>query len=77
MKEKFSQHKKTFGYRRLSAVLREQTGWVINAKKVLRLMRKFGLRAKYIRDLRPNYSKKRIVEIVQGYLRGRQFNQPS
>ena len=76
MKETFDQHKKTLGYRRLSAVLTKQTGWVVNAKKVLRLMRKFGLKAKYIRDLRPNYRKKRIVENVRADHLKRQFNQP-
>ena len=76
MKETFDQHKKTLGYRRLSAVLRDQTGWVVNAKKVLRLMRKFGLRAKYIRDLKPNYTKKRMVENVRADHLGRNFNQP-
>jgi transposase InsO family protein len=75
MKETFNHHKKTLGYRRLSAVLRDQYGWVINAKKVLRIMRKFGLRAKYIRDLRPNYSKKRIVENLQADQIKRNFNQ--
>ena len=39
-------------------------------------MRKFGLKAKYIRDLRPNYSKKRMVENVRANHLKHQFNQP-
>ena len=76
MKETFDQHKKALGYRRLSNVPREQHGWVVYAKKVLRLMRKFGLKAKYIRDLRPNYGKKRMMENVRADHLRRNFNQP-
>jgi hypothetical protein len=65
MKETFNHHKKTLEYRRLNAVLREEYGWVINAKKVLKIMRKFGLREKYIRDVRPNYTKKRFIKNFQ------------
>ena len=52
MKATFERHKKTLGYQWLKIELRRLHGWFINPKKVLRIMRKFGLRAKYIRDFR-------------------------
>lgn len=75
MKETFEAHKKTLGYRRLTMELRRLHGWIINHKKVSRIMRKFGLRAKYIRDLRPNYTKIRTKGVVRPDLLKRNFNQ--
>ena len=53
IKKVFNQYKKTYGYRRITDELRDEYGWVINHKKVLRIMKKYGIIAKYIRDLNP------------------------
>jgi hypothetical protein len=57
MKKLFSRHKKTLGYRRMTQVYATELGVVMNHKKVLRIMTKYGLRATYIKKLRPNYVK--------------------
>jgi putative transposase len=44
--ELWSRHQ-FFGYRRITAVLKDQSGYPINQKKVLRLMRLMGLQAIY------------------------------
>jgi transposase InsO family protein len=75
MKSMFIKHKKALGYRRMTAVLKKEYGLIINHKKVLRIMNKYGVQAKYIRDLRPNYGKKRIEEQAQLNHLKRDFNQ--
>jgi hypothetical protein len=49
MKELFRLYKKTLGYCRITQVLATELGVVMNHKKVLRIMTKFGLRATYIK----------------------------
>lgn len=57
IKKVFEENKKTYGYRRITAELREEYGWIVNHKKVLRIMKKYGVVAKYIKDIKPNYMK--------------------
>jgi hypothetical protein len=54
MKELFRRHKKTLGYNRMTQVLATELGVVMNHKKVLLIMTKYGLRPIYIKKLRPN-----------------------
>jgi putative transposase len=75
MKELFRRHKKTLGYRRMTQVLATELGVVMNHKKVLRILSKYGLRATYIKKLRPNYSKQRNQGFVQADHLQRHFNQ--
>jgi ACT domain-containing protein len=65
MKELFHRHKKTLGYRRMTQVLANELGVVMNQKKVLRIMTKYVLRPTYIKKLRPNYGKQRHVQQAQ------------
>jgi transposase InsO family protein len=44
----FNRSMRTYGYRRISEAIRLSTGWVINPKKVLRIMKKYGLQPLYI-----------------------------
>ena len=65
IKKLFTRYKKVYGYRRITDELREEYGWIINHKKVLRIMNKYGIVAKYIKDIQPNYTKKRYEEDLQ------------
>ncbi len=65
IKKVFSKHKKTYGYRRITDELQEENGWIINHKKVLRIMNKYDVVAKYIKDIKPNYNKKLAEEQSQ------------
>lgn len=54
-----------YGYRRLKKAILQQTGWIINHKKLLRLMRKYGLEVRYKKVYKRNYMKKYIKENVK------------
>lgn len=71
----FDQHKKTYGYRRITDELRDEYGWAINHKKVMRIMHKYGIMAKYIKSLRKNSSKVYIEEHSQSDQLKRNFKQ--
>lgn len=62
----------TYGYRRIKKCLK-QIGIIFNHKKILRIMRKYDLRAKYARKIK-NKSYKRIEENVKPNLLKRNFN---
>jgi putative transposase len=75
MKELFRRHKKTLESRRMTQVLATKLGVVMNHKKVLRIMKKYGLRATYIKKLRPNYGKQRHLKQAQADHLQRHFHQ--
>jgi transposase InsO family protein len=76
IKQIFEENFKAYGYRRITDELRDELGMVINHKRVARIMKKFGIVAHYIKNLVPNYSKKRQEEEVRDNLLQRNFNQP-
>ncbi|WP_425289045.1 IS3 family transposase [Spiroplasma endosymbiont of Clivina fossor] len=39
IKKIFEKHKKCYGYRRLKIAIEKETGWIINHKKLLKLMK--------------------------------------
>lgn len=57
-----------YGYRRLKKAILQRTGWIINHKKLLRIMRKYGLEVKYKKVYKRNYAKKYIAENVKDNL---------
>jgi transposase InsO family protein len=75
IKKVFNNHKKTYGYRRITDELQEEYGWIINHKKVLRIMHKYGIVAKYIKDIKPNPNKKIAEEQAQSDQLKRNFRQ--
>ena len=75
IKKVFEQNKKSYGYRRITDGLRDEYGWLVNHKKVLRIMNKYNVVAKYIKDIQPNYSKKRTEEQAQSDHIKRNFKQ--
>jgi transposase InsO family protein len=75
IKQVFEENFKTYGYRRITDELRDELGMIINHKKVARIMRKFGVVSRYIKNLVPNYTKKYIEEEVRENILNRNFNQ--
>ena len=55
----------TWGYRMLTRVLRRETGWIVNRKKIRRLMRIMGI---YTIFPKPNLSKRFHAQYVRPYL---------
>ena len=73
VKEIFEESKCTYGYRRITEGIKVKYGVNFNYKKVLRIMNKYGLKAKYARRKR-NKSYKRIEANVKPNLVKRKFN---
>lgn len=67
----FNKSMKTYGYRRITEEIKERYGIVYNAKKVLRIMRKYGIMPGYIKV------KKKLKQerIIKPDLLNRNFNQ--
>ena len=65
IKEVFENNDCMYGYRRLKKAILQETGWIINHKKLLRLMRKYGLEVRYKKVYKRNYMKKYIEENVR------------
>ena len=73
IKEVFNDSMQTYGYRRIKKALLLKHGVVMNEKKILRIMRKYGLMARYITKCKkPHY--RRIEENVRPDLVKRHFN---
>lgn len=71
----FNASKKTYGYRRIADDIRDIYGLVINHKKVLRIMHKYGIQAAYIKNQQRNYIKERFEKHTVPDLLQRNFNQ--
>ena len=71
----FNQSMKTYGYRRITDELRDRYGLIYNSKKVLRIMKKYGIVALYIKNQQKNVNKERIERLVKPDLLERNFNQ--
>ena len=57
IKEVFEKGKEIYGYRRLKKSILHTYGWIINHKKLLRIMKKYDLRVRYQKVYKINYSK--------------------
>lgn len=65
-----------YGYRKLKKVILQETGWIINHKELLRLMRKYGLEIRYKKVYKRNYMNKYIEEnIIAGDFKASKKNQ--
>ena len=72
----FNASMKTYGYRRIADELRDDYGIIYNTKKVLRIMKKYGIQPLYIKNQqRINGSKNRTEELMRPDLLKRNFNQ--
>lgn len=74
IKRVFEEGKELYGSRRIKKGLLNETGWIINLKKVRRIMKKYGLKVRYHKVFRKNMNKKRIEENVKPNLLKRDFN---
>lgn len=68
IKSIFEEGKELYGARRLKKSILKETGWIINLKKIRRIMKKYDLRVKYHKVFRANMNQKRIEENVKSNL---------
>lgn len=54
----FEEGQEMYGYRRIKKAMARKTGWVINHKKILRIMNKYSMRVRYKDVFKRNYVKK-------------------
>ena len=72
----FNASMKTYGYRRITDEIRDIYGIVYNTKKVLRIMKKYGIQPLYIKNQqRINGSKLKIERLMKPDLLQRNFNE--
>lgn len=72
VKRVFEEGKELYGARRIKKGLEIDTGWIINLKKVRRIMKKYGLKVRYHNIFKKNI-KKSIEENVRPNLLKRDF----
>jgi len=73
IKEVFDEGKETYGARRIKIALKEKYGWVVNIKKIRRIMKKYNIKVRYHKIYKKPKSKY-IEENVQDNLINRDFN---
>lgn len=76
IKQVFDNNKKVYGYRRITIFLRNEYGWIINSKKVARIMRKYGIEALFHKRIKVNHQKRYREEQAREDLLKRNFKQP-
>jgi transposase InsO family protein len=74
IKRVFEEGKELYGARRIKKALLIETGWVVNLKKIRRIMKKYDLKVRYHKVFRTNANQKRIEENVKPNLINRDFN---
>lgn len=74
IKRVFEEGREMYGYRRIKKAILEQTGWIVNHKKILRIMEKYDLKVRYKDVFKINWVKKHIEENVKPNLLKRNFN---
>lgn len=73
IKKVFKQSLNTYGYRRITDELRDR-GYIINHKKVARIMHKYDIKPSYVKSTK-NYTRKYVEENRRPDLIQRKFNQ--
>ena len=73
IKKAFEEGHELYGYRRLKKLIFQKYRKRINHKKILRIMRKYGLKVKYAKIYKKNSSKQRQEKIETGNLLNRKF----
>ena len=74
IKRVFEEGKELYGAKRIKKALLKEEGWIINLKKIRRIMKKYDIKVKYHKVFRKNTNKKRIEENVKPNLIKRNFN---
>lgn len=73
IKRAFEEGKELYGAIRIKKYLKIKTGWIINLKKVRRIMKKYGLKVRYHKVFKTNLVAKRLEENVKPNLLKRNF----
>ncbi len=74
IKSAFEKGLELYGARRIKKAIKIDTGWIVNLKKIRRIMIKYGLKVKYYKVFKPNLNAKRIEENVKPNLIKRNFD---
>lgn len=59
IKEVFEEGKEIYGYRRLKKQILLKYGWIVNHKKLLRIMKKYKIEVRYKNVYKTNYSRRK------------------
>lgn len=73
IKEVFDEGKGTYGARRIKIALKEKYGWIVNLKKIRRIMKKYNIKVRYYKIYKKPKNKY-IEENVQDNLIKRDFS---
>jgi len=73
IKEVFEEGKELYGYRRIKKALLLKYGWIVNHKKVLRIMKKYHIKVRYNDVFKINYMKKSIEKNIRPNILNRNF----
>ena len=73
IKRAFEEGKELYGAIRIKKYLKIETGWIINLKKVRRIMKKYGLKVRYHKIFKTNLVAKRLEENIKPNLLKRNF----
>ena len=73
IKRVFEEGKELYGARRIKKSLFIDTGWIVNLKKIRRIMKKYELKVRYHKVFRTNMNAKKIEENVKPNLLKRNF----
>ena len=74
IKRVFEEGKELYGARRIRLAILEQTGWIVNIKKIRRIMKKYDLKVRYHKVFRKNLMQRKIEANVKPNLLKREFN---
>ena len=73
IKRVFEEGKELYGAIRIKKALVKDIGWIVNLKKIRRIMKKYGLKVRYHNVFKTNMNAKRIEENVKQNLLKRNF----
>ena len=74
LRKVFEEGKELYGARRLKRAILNEYGWIVNLKKVRRIMKKYDLKVKYHKVFKKNTKAKIVEENVRPNLLKRNFN---
>ena len=73
IKRVFEEGKELYGARRIKKALEINTGWIVNLKKIRRIMKKYDLKVRYHKVFKSHKNKQRFEENVKPNLIKRNF----
>lgn len=73
IKRVFEEGNETYGAVRIKKALLRDTGWIVNLKKIRRIMKKYDIKVRYHKVFKKNSNKERLEENVRPNLIKRNF----